>query len=139
LTGIEKARERPSILEGRRRHRLQGLARAVSPTYSYFRLASGWSAAMASPDRPTTFLSTKGRVILPKTIREQRCWAAGTRLTVEQTADGVLLKAAPLFAPTRPEDVFASLATSGPPKTLEEMEAGIAAEAKRRHAIESAR
>ena len=88
---------------------------------------------MASSERPTTIVSTKGQVILPKAIREQRHWEAGTRLTVEDTIDGVLLKAAPAFAPTRPEDVFASLAFEGPPKTLDEMEAGIAAEAKRRH------
>ena len=66
----------------------------------------------------TTTVSTKGQVILPKAIRDQLRWDAGTRLTVVHTADGVLLK--PLttpFALTRPEDVFA-----------------VAAEAKRRHA-----
>jgi AbrB family looped-hinge helix DNA binding protein len=88
---------------------------------------------MASSERLTTIVSTKGQVILPKAIREQRHWEAGTRLMVEDTADGVLLKAAPVFAPSRPEDVFASLAFRGPAKTLNEMDAGIAAEAKRRH------
>ena len=89
---------------------------------------------MAPTDRLTTTLSTKGQVILPKAIRDQRQWSAGTRLMVEDTKDGVLLKAAPIFAPTRPEDVFASLPHRGPPKSLEEMNAGIAAEVKRRHA-----
>jgi AbrB family looped-hinge helix DNA binding protein len=89
---------------------------------------------MAPTDRLTTTLSTKGQVILPKAIRDQRQWSAGTRLMVEDTKDGVLLKAAPIFAPTRPEDVFASLPHRGPPKSLEEMDAGIAAEVKRRHA-----
>jgi AbrB family looped-hinge helix DNA binding protein len=88
---------------------------------------------MASSKTLTTIVSTKGQVILPKAIRNQRHWQAGTRLVVEETADGVLLKAAPVFAPSRPEDVFASLASGGPPKTLDEMDAGIAAEAKRRH------
>jgi predicted RecB family nuclease len=37
------------------------------------------------------------------------------------------------FEPARPEDVFGSLATAGRPKTLEEMDAGVLAEAKRRH------
>jgi AbrB family looped-hinge helix DNA binding protein len=83
----------------------------------------------------TTTLSTKGQVILPKAIRQQRRWAAGTRLVVEDTTDGVLLKKAePLFTPTRPKDVFGSLRHSGPPKTLEEMKAGITDEARRRHA-----
>jgi len=85
-------------------------------------------------ERLTTTISTKGQVILPKAIRDQRHWAAGTRLVVESTEDGVLLKAAPVFAPTRPDDVFASLHFNGPPKTLAEMDAGVAAEAKRRHA-----
>ena len=53
---------------------------------------------------------------------------------VEETPDGVLLKAAPLFPPTRYEDVYGSLQYKGKPKTLEEMEAGIANEVRRRHA-----
>jgi len=81
----------------------------------------------------TTIVSTKGQVILPKSIRDQFQWDAGTRLVVENTGEGVLLKAAPVFAPTRSEDVFASLPTKGPPKTLEEMDAGITSEAKLRH------
>ncbi len=89
---------------------------------------------MSTVERLTTTVSTKGQVILPKAIRQRRHWAAGTRLVVEETPDGVLLKAAPLFPPTRPEDVFASLVYAGPPKTLEEMNAGIEAEARRRHA-----
>ena len=89
---------------------------------------------MANTEKLTTIVSTKGQVILPKAIRQQRHWDAGTRLVVEDTPDGVLLKAAPLFPPTRPEDVFGSLAYSDRPKTLKEMEAGIAAEARRRHA-----
>jgi hypothetical protein len=58
--------------------------------------------------------------------KQKRRWHAGTRLTVESTSDGVVLKAAPLFAPTRPEDVFGSLAYAGRPKSLKEMEAAVA-------------
>jgi AbrB family looped-hinge helix DNA binding protein len=82
----------------------------------------------------TVTLSTKGQLILPKSIRQQRRWEAGTRLIVEETAEGVLLKSAPIFEPACPDDVFGSLKVSGPPKTLEEMDAGIVAEARRRHA-----
>jgi hypothetical protein len=46
----------------------------------------------------------------------------------------VLIKAVPVFAPTRPEDVAGMLAYRGRPKTLEEMDAAITAEVKRRHA-----
>lgn len=85
-------------------------------------------------DTLTTTVSTKGQVILPKAIRERRRWAAGTRLVVEETSDGVLLKNAPIFAPSRPEDVRGMLAYKGKPKTIEEMNAGIEAEVRRRHA-----
>jgi AbrB family looped-hinge helix DNA binding protein len=89
---------------------------------------------MASTARSITTISTKGQVILPKAVREHHNWDAGTRLTVEDTADGVLLKAAPVFPPAKPEDVFCSLRSEGPPKTLEEMDAAIAAEVRERHA-----
>ncbi|MET2827879.1 AbrB/MazE/SpoVT family DNA-binding domain-containing protein [Mesorhizobium shangrilense] len=89
---------------------------------------------MAAPDKLTTIVSTKGQVILPSSIRKRREWGAGTRLLVEDTAEGVLLKATPAFIETRPEDVFSSLPNGGRPKTLEEMDAGVLAEARRRHA-----
>ena len=82
----------------------------------------------------TTVVSTKGQVILPKAIRQSRRWDAGTRLVVEDTPEGVLLKQAPLFPETRPEDVCGMLAYKGPPKTLEEMDAGVLEEAHRRYA-----
>lgn len=89
---------------------------------------------MARSDQKTTTLSTKGQVILPKAIRERRKWEAGTRLVVEETPEGVLLKPAPFFPPTRHEDVAGMLAYSGPPKTLEEMDAAITEEIKARRA-----
>jgi AbrB family looped-hinge helix DNA binding protein len=89
---------------------------------------------MPGSDKATTTVSTKGQVILPKAIRERRKWMAGTRLVVEDTSDGVLLKTAPVFAATRPEDVGGMLAYRGRPKTLEEMDAAISAEVKRRRA-----
>ena len=92
------------------------------------------SPLMAAVETLTTTVSTKGQVILPKAIRQRRHWEPGTRLVVEDTAEGVLLKAAPVFAPTRPEDVAGMLAYRGRPKTLEEMDAAITAEVKRRHA-----
>jgi hypothetical protein len=53
---------------------------------------------------------------------------------VEETTDGVLLKTAPVFASARPEEVAGMLAYPGRPKTIEEMDAAIAAEVKRRRA-----
>ncbi len=82
----------------------------------------------------TVTLSPKGQLILPEAIRQRRRWEAGTRLIVEETAEGILLKPAPVFESASPEEVFGSLKVSGPPKKLEEMDAGVLAEAKRRHA-----
>lgn len=87
---------------------------------------------MARAERTTTVVSTKGQVILPKAVRQQRRWEAGTRLIVEETEDGVLLKAAPLFPPTDIASVSGSLRFAGPAKTIEEMDAAVAAEARRR-------
>ena len=86
------------------------------------------------PEQLTTTVSTKGQVILPKAIRRALRWEAGTRLVVENTPEGVLLKPEPAFAETRPEDVFGCLAYDGPPKSLSEMQAGVLAESRRRHA-----
>jgi AbrB family looped-hinge helix DNA binding protein len=89
---------------------------------------------MAEIAKLTTRMSTKGQVILPKRIREERRWREGTELVVEDTPDGVLLKSAPLFPPTRIEDAFGILRYRGKAKTLKEMDAAVAAEVKRRHA-----
>ena len=89
---------------------------------------------MPNAGRLTTKVSTKGQVILPKSIRQDRRWSPGTRLIVEDTPDGVLLKAAPVFEPTRSDDVYGSLPSTEPPKSLEAMQASIVAEAQRRHA-----
>ena len=83
----------------------------------------------------TTTISTKGQVILPKTIRDELRWGAGTPLEVEHAPGGVLLKPVTrVFAPTRPEEVFGCLPYAGKPKSVDEMDAGLAAEAARRHA-----
>jgi AbrB family looped-hinge helix DNA binding protein len=87
---------------------------------------------MGVQERITTVISTKGQVILPKAIRDQRHWPAGTRLTVEDTPDGVLLKATPAFSETAIDAVFGSMRHSGRALSLEEMDAAVAKDAKRR-------
>ena len=89
---------------------------------------------MPMTEQLTTTVSTKGQVILPKTIRQALSWEAGTRLVVENTPEGVLLKPAPVFAETRGDEVFGCLAYDNAPRSLADMEAGIVAEARRRHA-----
>ena len=87
---------------------------------------------MGVQERITTTVSTKGQVILPKAIREQKHWAAGTKLIVEETDEGVLLKTAPVFATTDIEAVFGSLRSPKPTLSIEEMNEVISEEAERR-------
>jgi AbrB family looped-hinge helix DNA binding protein len=89
---------------------------------------------MAKSNRLTTVISTKGQVILPKAVREERDWGPGTRLIVEQTREGVLLKSTSSIPRTKPDAVFGVLARPGPPLTLDQMDAAITAEARRRYA-----
>jgi len=94
----------------------------------------GLDAVMTTMRKLTTRVSTKGQVILPKELRERRRWTTGTELIVEETPEGVLLRAKPAFAASRPEDVFGSLPYRGPAKSIAEMNDAIAGEVKRRHA-----
>ena len=71
--------------------------------------------------------------MLPRSIRKTRHWDAGTRLVVENTPEGVLLKPAPALAETTLDEVFGMLKWSGKPKSQKEMDAAILAEAKRQH------
>ncbi len=87
---------------------------------------------MSSRSNATTRLSTKGQLILPKAIRQRRQWAAGTELIVEDTPDGVLIKAASYFPPKRVEDVAGSLRYDGPAISIEDMNRAVLDEAKRR-------
>ena len=81
----------------------------------------------------TTRLSTKGQIILPKSIRTSRDWAPGTEFTLEETKDGILLRPATRFPAARLEDVAGCLKSKGRPKTLAEMNAAVEKEAARRH------
>lgn len=87
---------------------------------------------MSTAKAGTTRVSSKGQVILPKAVRSGRAWGPGTRLIVEDTPEGVLLRKAPAFPPTRPEDVFGCLPWDGPELTIEEMDEAVLAEAAER-------
>ncbi len=89
---------------------------------------------MAVAKKATTVVSTKGQVILPKAIRDGRGWRPGQQLVVEETRDGVLLRAASPFAATRLEDVFGSLDAKGKHVSGEDFDKAIADEVRRRHA-----
>ena len=83
-------------------------------------------------DRITTVVSTKGQVILPKAIRDQRHWAAGTQLVVEDTPEGVLLTTKAPFPETTIDAVFGCVKYEGPALSLDAMEKAVSREAKLR-------
>lgn len=58
---------------------------------------------MSAKGKLTTTVSTKGQVILPKAIRDQRHWPAGTELVVEDTPEGVLAESEARFCAHRTE------------------------------------
>ena len=89
---------------------------------------------MSLAKKATTVVSTKGQVILPKPIRDSKGWGAGKELIVEETRDGVLLRAARPFAPTKPEEVFGSLSHNGKRLSDQDIEKAVRAAAKRRYA-----
>ncbi len=81
----------------------------------------------------TTRLSTKGQIILPKSIRDSRAWGPGTEFTLEESGEGILLRPAARFPQTNIDEVAGCLSSKRKPKTLAEMRAGIKREVKRRH------
>lgn len=81
-----------------------------------------------------TKISTKGQVVLPKALRDKRRWKAGTRLTVEERPEGVLLKPVEKKKKLTIDDWAGIMKYKGPTRTIEEMNAAIENEVRRRHA-----
>lgn len=81
----------------------------------------------------TTRLSSKGQLILPKSVRDARSWEAGTQFVVEEVQEGVLLRPLRPLAAATFDEVFGCLKYSGRPKTLAQMGKAIAKGVKRRH------
>lgn len=73
----------------------------------------------------TTKLSSKGQVIIPKTLRSRYNWRTGQELSVIDTGDGILLKPSRPFKKTELDQVAGILKYSGKPVSIDEMEAAI--------------
>jgi AbrB family looped-hinge helix DNA binding protein len=84
-------------------------------------------------DMETTKLSSKGQVVLPKSLRDAHGWGPGTEFVIESTPDGVRLRAKVPFVRTQLDQVFGSVRYSGPAKSLDDMDAGIRSAVARRH------
>jgi len=81
----------------------------------------------------TTRLSTKGQIVLPKSLRTSRAWGPGTEFAIEETREGVLLRPARLFPRTTLDQVVGCLRYKGKAKTLKQMEDAIGREVMDRH------
>ncbi|MDU0458419.1 MAG: AbrB/MazE/SpoVT family DNA-binding domain-containing protein [Geobacteraceae bacterium] len=79
----------------------------------------------------TTLLSSKGQVIIPKSIRSSHHWKPGTRFVVEDVQGGVLLKPLNCFAATDLKSGLGCAGYKGVTKSLEEMQAAIDEEVAR--------
>lgn len=80
----------------------------------------------------TTKLSSKGQIIIPKSVRSAHHWQPGTEFVIEDRGDAILLKPRKPFPVTNLKEGLGCAGYSGPAKTLEEMEQGIADEIRKR-------
>lgn len=104
-----------------------------SPKYDILELVLLWSYQEAA-NVITTKISSKGQVVLPKSVRESIRWLPGTELAVELRDDTVCLKALNPFPPTTLKDVQGSIRHKGKRKSLADMDKGIVKMIRKRHA-----
>jgi AbrB family looped-hinge helix DNA binding protein len=75
----------------------------------------------------TTTLSTKGQVVIPKTVRDALAWPDGITLAIEAHAKGVLLSAAKhQFEPTDAQAVRGCMNYKGPAMSLDDIDKKLA-------------
>jgi len=88
---------------------------------------------------PTTVLSSKGQIIIPKALRAARRWGPGTQLEVHDTPEGVLLRPAEAAAKTSLASGLAAIRRrvgyQGPAVSLQQMDAAVQREAALRAGI----
>ncbi len=79
----------------------------------------------------TTRLSTKGQVVLPKSLRSAHRWRAGTEFVVREYDGGILLMPKVGSKSLTWNSVLGCLPYSGRRKSIREMDAGVAVEARK--------
>jgi AbrB family looped-hinge helix DNA binding protein len=77
-----------------------------------------------------TKLSTKGQVVLPKSLRIKRRWKPGTEFLVQEHGDGVLLTPKSVVSSGTWSALFGCVPYRGARKTIQEMNQAVAAEAR---------
>ena len=69
----------------------------------------------------TITLSSKGQLVIPKEVRDELHWEAGTELTLISSASGVTLKALPKKTGRNLADLIGMLKHDGIPLSTEEL------------------
>lgn len=77
-----------------------------------------------------TKLSTKGQVVLPKSIRAAHRWRPGTEFTVEEHGEGILLKPKTHAMMRDWDELIGCIPYKGPRKSIRAMDRAVAAEAR---------
>ena len=75
----------------------------------------------------TVKLSSKGQLVIPKSVRDAFDWKRGTEFRVEPLRDGVLLRPTRIFPPTRLRDVLGCANYGGQARSAGEMRKDIRA------------
>ncbi len=78
----------------------------------------------------TIKLSSRGQVVIPKSLRTAHRWKPGTEFIIEERNEEIVLR--PKERKTRLEDLVGCVNYKGPRKTIKEMDEAFAAEALRR-------
>ena len=78
----------------------------------------------------TTKLSTKGQVVLPKSLRVSHRWKAGTEFIIQDGEEGVLLKPKARVSERTWESIIGCIGYRGSRKSLKELDEAVAAEAR---------
>ncbi|HFC12172.1 MAG TPA: AbrB/MazE/SpoVT family DNA-binding domain-containing protein [Anaerolineae bacterium] len=73
----------------------------------------------------TTTVSSRGQVVIPKSIRKDYEWGAGVVLELERHEGGIFLREKNPFPPTTLDDIVGFLQHDGPAITIEEMDKAI--------------
>jgi AbrB family looped-hinge helix DNA binding protein len=78
-----------------------------------------------------TKLSTKGQVVLPKSLRAAHRWKPGTEFFVQERDGGILLVPKPSAKSRTWRSMLGYLPYFGKRKSIREMDEGVAAEARK--------
>ncbi|MFC1776385.1 AbrB/MazE/SpoVT family DNA-binding domain-containing protein [Pseudomonadota bacterium] len=73
----------------------------------------------------TTKISSKGQVVIPKSLRVAHHWETGQELVVVDVGDGILFKPKSPFKETNINEVASSLKFKGKTRSLEDMDEAI--------------